>query len=583
MKKTALRSLLIALSLIMLFSLFSCNTENTPDSPETDESKPAVNDTGSSETTTTEETETEETETEEKLPDPQFPELSKSIITGDGSTVTFGSEKSEQDFLAAVSYFLSNGFTKYSYDTIGISRRGTFVKDDEYYTLVYNKELCELTMIHSASGAEKLPKQWNGSETYEKLCDTSITQHYSKEINGMGYIFRLEDGSFIVYDGGYKQDARDLIMSLHRLALTDDVHVRAWIITHDHDDHYSAFNEIAKSFAKRLKIDYVMYAPTTMEESGKISYYAEQLHKDVAEFEGAVLLPIHAGMTFNILNVKLEILQTPSMISIHGKITDFNDTSIISRVVSDEGSAIMLADACGRTADWLVKNIGSGLKSDIVQVAHHGVETGSIPLYDAIAAPMLFWSCDHVLFSSYRGEKIKQHIIEAEYSIEHVLHSYGTVTRKLSYRPEKPDYLSAMPTVTTGLQTSGDASNVRIEDGILKYDVINPTDPYVVISLKKVETGINNAIRIVVDAEDAKDGHIYIQTRNDSSFSAEKSVLIGNQGTSTDGKTTYLVYVGNLPDFEDGLKSLRIDFGSEEGQTVEIYSIEFFHLDLSEK
>ena len=243
----------------------------------------------------------------------------------------------------------------------------------------------------------------------------------------------------------------------------------------------------------------------------------------------------------------------------------------------------MLADACGRSADWLVKNIGYGLKSDMVQIAHHGVETGSIPLYDAIAAPMVFWPCDHVLFASQRGEKIKQHIIEAEYSVEHVLHSYGTVTRKLSYRPEKPEFLSIMPTVVTALQTSGNATNARLEDGILKYDVVDPADPYVVINLKKVNTGINNAIRIVVDSADAKDGHIYIQTRNDSSFSAEKSVLIGNQGTSTDGKTTYLVYIGNLPDFEDGLKTIRIDFGSEEGQTVEIYSIEMFYLDLSDK
>ena len=535
--------------------------------------------------TTESETQSEETTSDviEETTSPQLPTFSKSIITGDGSVVSFGEDISNEDYLDAISYFISEGFSQYSFDTVGNSKRATFTREDEYYTLVYNTKDCELTMVYSESGALSLPPQWNENDTFEKLCDTSITQHYSAESSGMGYIFRLEDGSFIVYDGGYKSDAKDFLITISKLNLNDQLHVRAWIITHDHSDHYAAFNEIAKSFAKRLKIDYVMYSPTTSEESTVINYYKEQIFADVAKFSGAKLISVHAGMTFNILNVKLEILQTPGVLSVHGKITDFNDTSIISRIVSADGSAIMLADACGRSADWLVRNIGDGLKSDIVQVAHHGVETGSIPLYDKIAAPMVFWPCDHVLFASQRGEKIKQHIIEAEYSVEHVLHSYGTVTRKLSYRPSTPETLDIMPTDSALLSTdtNGYATNARIEDGILKFDVADATDPFVVIDLENVKLDNKNMIRMVVDADDAKDGWIFIQTVNDAGFTSSKAIQIGNQGTSIDGKTTYLIYLGNIKGIEDGIKSIRIDFGYEAGQTVEIYSIEICKLDLS--
>ena len=535
--------------------------------------------------TTESETQSEETTTDviEETTSPQLPTFSKSIITGDGSVVSFGEDISNEDYLDAISYFISEGFSQYSFDTVGNSKRATFTREDEYYTLVYNTKNCELTMVYSESGALSLPPQWNENDTFEKLCDTSITQHYSAESSGMGYIFRLEDGSFIVYDGGYKSDAKDFLITISKLNLNDQLHVRAWIITHDHSDHYAAFNEIAKSFAKRLKIDYVMYSPTTSEESTVINYYKEQIFADVAKFSGAKLISVHAGMTFNILNVKLEILQTPGVLSIHGKITDFNDTSIISRIVSADGSAIMLADACGRSADWLVRNIGDGLESDIVQVAHHGVETGSIPLYDKIAAPMVFWPCDHVLFASQRGEKIKQHIIEAEYSVEHVLHSYGTVTRKLSYRPSTLETLDIMPADSALLSTdtNGYATNARIEDGILKFDVADATDPFVVIDLENVKLDNKNMIRMVVDADDAKDGWIFIQTVNDAGFTSSKAIQIGNQGTSIDGKTTYLIYLGNIKGIEDGIKSIRIDFGNEVGQTVEIYSIEAFNLDLS--
>ena len=535
--------------------------------------------------TTESETHSEETTTDvnEETTSPQLPAFSKSIITGDGSVVSFGEDILNEDYLDAISYFISEGFSQYSFDTVGNSKRATFTREDEYYTLVYNTKDCELTMVYSESGALSLPPQWNENDTFEKLCDTSITQHYSAESSGMGYIFRLEDGSFIVYDGGYKSDAKDFLITISKLNLNDQLHVRAWIITHDHSDHYAAFNEIAKSFARRLKIDYVMYSPTTSEESTVINYYKEQIFADVAKFSGAKLISVHAGMTFNILNVKLEILQTPEVLSVHGKITDFNDTSIISRIVSADGSAIMLADACGRSADWLVKNIGDGLKSDIVQVAHHGVETGSIPLYDKIAAPMVFWPCDHVLFASQRGEKIKQHIIEAEYSIEHVLHSYGNVTRKLSYRPTTPETLDIMPTDNSTLSTDseGYATNARLEDGILKFDIADATDPFLVIDLENVNIGNKNMIRMVVDAEDAKDGWVFIQTANDTGFTAAKAIQIGNQGTSIDGKTTYLIYLGNIEEIKDGIKSIRIDFGNEVGQTVEIYSIEAFNLDLS--
>lgn len=570
MKTKALsKALLILLSLTAALSLFSCDVTDTEDSTD-----PTIS-------------ETESSAPESDLPDPKLPDASKSIVTGDGSTVLFSSGVTDNDFLASLSYFYSEGFEEYSKDTIGGSQRATFIKGDEYYTVVYSSSLGEFTMIHSESGAKALPKQSDPNAEFEKLCDTTITQNFSKDASGMGYIFRLEDGSFIVYDGGYKTNAKDLLINLTKLCLTDKIHVRAWIITHDHSDHYAAFNEIANtsSYAKRLKIDYVMYSPVTKDEANVVNYYAEKLHADIEKFKGAVLLPVHAGMTFNILNVKLEILQTPAMLSVHNKITDFNDTSIISRIVSQDGSAIMLADACGRSADWLVANIGDGLKSDIVQVAHHGVETGSIPLYDAIAAPMVFWPCNDELLASHRGEKIKQHIIEADYSVEHVLHSYGTVTRSLSYRPTSPEMKDVMPTDNGKLSVdpNGYAQNARVEDGVLRFDIAAPTDPFIVINYESGALDGKNAIKMVVDSEDAKDGWVFFQTFYESDFSEKNAVYIGNQGTSADGKTTYLIYFGNAVNVEDGIEAIRIDFGSEVGQTVEIYSIEAFYLDLSAK
>ena len=124
---------------------------------------------------------------------------------------------------------------------------------------------------------------------------------------------------------------------------------------------------------------------------------------------------------------------------------------------------------------------------------------------------------------------------------------------------------------------------MRIEDGILKFDIADPKDPHIIIDFSNVELGDKNEIRMVVDANDAKEGFVFLKTKVDSGFTSAKGIPIGNQGTSEDGKTTYIIYLGAVAGFKDGLKALRIDFGSEAGQTVEIYSMVISNLDLSDK
>ena len=507
---------------------------------------------------------------------------SKTIVTGDGSKVTFKSGISEATYTARVEELKKNGFSVYSADTIGDTMRATLTKGSEYYAFVYGKTTLELTEIHSDKGADKLPAQSTGVSN--KICDTTVTQHYSPQENGMCYIFRLADGSFIVFDGGYLSDMEDLYQTLVGLKLTEEIHIHAWVITHDHDDHYSAFNEFAEKYADKVKLDYVMYAPTSLKESRQIGYYGDEIKKDVQKFAGATLIPVHAGMTFSFADIKLEILMTPELITVHHRVRDFNDTSIIARVKNDDGSVMILADAATDIPGWLVKNIGDGLKSDMVQIAHHGVEGGSIALYEKIGASVAFWPCNEALFANNRGGAIKQHLIESDYTYEHILQDMGTVTRKLSYRPTVPDMMDLMPSDSSALGTGNGADNARIEDGVLKYSVTSTTDSYVTLNLGNASTGNGNIIRLVVNKAIAtKDSCIYIRNKGDDSFTSEKSTKIGFQGESSDNKHTYLIYLGNIEGFDGDITDIRLDLGKTVDQTVEIYSIEIFHLDLSDK
>lgn len=156
--------------------------------------------------------------------------------------------------------------------------------------------------------------------------------------------------------------------------------------------------------------------------------------------------------------------------------------------------------------------------------------------------------------------------------------------KKLSYRPTAPDMMDLMPSDSSAIGTGSGADNARIEDGVLKYSVTSTTDSYVTLNLGNASTGNGNVIRLVVNKAIAtKDSCTYIRNKGDDSFTSEKSTKIGFQGESSDNKHTYLVYLGNIEGFDGDITDIRLDLGKTVGQTVEIYSIEIFHLDLSDK
>ena len=59
--------------------------------------------------------------------------------------------------------------------------------------------------------------------------------------NGAALLFRLRDGRYIIIDGGYTEDARQLYETMQRLAEGREIRIAAWFLTHAHGDHLEAF------------------------------------------------------------------------------------------------------------------------------------------------------------------------------------------------------------------------------------------------------------------------------------------------------------------------------------------------------
>ncbi len=73
------------------------------------------------------------------------------------------------------------------------------------------------------------------------------------------YIITTEDEKVIVIDGGFAQDAENMLHHLRHVTGRPVPHVDAWIFTHAHGDHISCFVEIVKQHWDALTVGRVMY------------------------------------------------------------------------------------------------------------------------------------------------------------------------------------------------------------------------------------------------------------------------------------------------------------------------------------
>ena len=345
------------------------------------------------------------------------------------SLVTFVNREAKSFSLACQKYVLE-GYTLYGkVNELGAVKSATYVKGSKLAHIYYSSLEKELAIVTSDSEGANLPTPVAFSGDKSK---TSVTQLPGSkgETSGMGYVVRLADGSFIVYDGGYTSEAIDVYNMLVELNGNSEsgIVIRAWILTHGDSDHYQALREFLSTHASKVTFECLMTAPIKKNFNGAGSTGGNVVTtENSAKALGIKVCRVHTAMVFNFCDVELEILLAPESIfaygnpSAHRAYTDptyefygrgdlngyQNETSIISRIkASDNRKTFMALGDAGHTgADKLLALYGndkatSYLKSDICQVAHHGCETFSLECYKVIDADIWFYPSSTYLYTN---------------------------------------------------------------------------------------------------------------------------------------------------------------------------------------
>lgn len=450
MKKHLIRALAAGLVIpSLLLAAVACHTENPEETTAaqptettaTADTLPPPADTETDAEETTEAITEAETEPAETLPSsvslPEgFTAADVEYICDDGSILYTFNGKTESDYNTACAYYQSQGFLTYSSVRQGANPATTFTGVSVMAHVYWIQHLNELNIVLSETAADTLPPVTPAVTDGDYV--TSVTQLQDTGTIGMGYVIQLADGSYIIYDGSGTRQASKIIRFL-----TDNHKgegkpiVRAWVLTHSHNDHYPAFELISDKdyHRKAIILEHIIVSPLNDEKftlnSDEEFYLSTKFYEDAAKFDGAKIVFAHTGMEFSFCNIKMEILLTPE--NLYKTATDvgnFNDTSIISRLYNDEYAAIFTGDVSGAGLNFTVAAYGTYLKSDICQVSHHGVEGEYIiPFHDLVAPPILFYPCSYDLYMTGANRPTREIMETKDYVKEIMIHGLGRYTR----------------------------------------------------------------------------------------------------------------------------------------------------------
>ena len=271
--------------------------------------------------------------------------------------------------------------------------------------------------------------------------------------NGLGLVYQLENGKFLIIDGGHILSDR-IYKELRELQPDGGTFVIAgWFISHPHNDHQDSIENFLTLHAHEVIIEniYFNYATASYynslsspdhqneidKEGARVTRLRELLAKTLS-LRTKIVKP-HTGQIYTFGSAKVEIISTVEDF-LPTKLTHVNDSSMVVRVTVAGQSAMILADAAKAMKAIILEMYGSSLKSDMVTMAHHGIWDDTPSLYNKIQGKVLLWPSNTTrakeFYNKSSSSEARQAIVAALNNATDVFLARGTDTKlMLPYTP----------------------------------------------------------------------------------------------------------------------------------------------------
>ena len=228
----------------------------------------------------------------------------------------------------------------------------------------------------------------------------------------MSFIIETADGKVIVVDGGYADDAQHLLDTLKNITGSEKPHVDAWLLTHAHSDHICALLKLVENGFDRLTIGALYY------NFPSVQWLRSREPRDEGEVAGFLaarkyLLPISEivtrGDSYRIGEAQIDVLFTydPALTRF-----GINESSTVFRLTLGGQTVLFLGDLGIEAGEKLLSLYGDELKSDFVQMAHHGQNGVDKAVYQAVAPKGCLWCAPLWLWENDAGKGYDTHTFQ---------------------------------------------------------------------------------------------------------------------------------------------------------------------------
>lgn len=327
-------------------------------------------------------------------------------------------------------------------------------------------------------------------------------------------IIRLADNKLIVIDGGGKEQATDAVteklvefmFEITNTPADGKVTIAAWFLTHTHGDHlYNMYNIATNGkYKDKFVVERMMNnVPTgnvmgTGTDFGKTAQAIIDNNRNVNDGKGVKFIKLHTGQNITLGNITVDVIMTheDAVDPLTGKsfIIDQNNASTVLKFNINGRSVMYFGDWGGndqsepkKIAEYAemerrilkvyetAPNTYPTLKADIVQIAHHAINSWMGAVYRAVDADYAFFSQQDIAFHSYKTGSNNRLTHACYITIIEQLRNTGMADEHMYFQGRKTNWLEI---AQDGTMTHGERKLEGATEGYYYYTDANGNSLY---------------------------------------------------------------------------------------------------------
>ena len=344
-----------------------------------------------------------------------------SIDMGQGSVMHIAEKTNVEEFEDYITELYGAGFEYYSSNEIANNRYYTFTSEAQIVSAMYLEAFKEARILVDNRATYGLLAAEPEAEL-EAVTEPSLTVlgiGATGWPGGMGYVYKLADGTFFIIDGGVNSSNSGSINSAMWLMATleeladdpDNIVISGWLITHIHVDHLGAFIDMAKDskYTDKVTVETVIYNQPSDSEMTKGGHTDRipWMQRALDVWQPETLVKAHPGQVYYFHDLTITVLGTQDIV-VPDSDSSHNNLSVVTMVNYKDLDALYLGDAEGLMNKALERLYGSELKADILQLAHHGYSnTDAGTVYKLADPTIVFWPVSTGHYDGTGGASVK--------------------------------------------------------------------------------------------------------------------------------------------------------------------------------